>query len=155
MLKMFYKEKEIALHCIVSTEKGQYVTDTSHYPYKKNITSREIMSRLREEMASIGPNAFIFFENYLISSSNRKYHYRSISGILSLRKSYTVELIDDACRRAVEYGAFSYKTIKNICEKNLISLPSGYHQSYINPIGTNVSRDLSEYDRLAEMAAKL
>lgn len=155
MLKMFYKDKEIALHCTVSTEKGQYVTDASHYPYKKNITSQEIMSRLGEEMASIGPNASAFFENYLTSSSNRKYDYRSISGILSLRKSYTVEIIDDACRRAVEYGAFSYKTIRNICEKNLISLPAGYCESYINPNGTNVSRALSEYDKLAEMAVKL
>lgn len=55
-------------------------------------------------------------------------------------------IIDDACRRAFEYGAFSYKTIKNICEKNSISLPASYHENYINPNGTNVSRDLSESD---------
>lgn len=151
MLKIFHKDKEIALHCVASTEKGQYVTNNSHYPHQKNITSQEILSRLKEDMTSIGQNAVIFFEKYLASSNHKKYDYRAIAGILALRKSYNIEIIDDACKRAVEYGALSYKTIKNICEKNLIALPINYNESYINPHITDVSRDLSEYDKLAGM----
>ena len=151
ILKVFNKDKEIALHCMVTLDKGQYVTDRNHYPYEKNITSKEILSRLKEEMVSIGKNALIFFIKYVECSNNRKYDYRSISGIVALKKSYSVEVIDDACKRAVEYGALSYKTIKSICEKNLVVLPEKSNESYINPNETNISRDLSKYDDLAKM----
>ncbi|WP_176124773.1 hypothetical protein [Clostridium felsineum] len=67
------------------------------------------MSSLREKMISIGPNVLLFFEGYINSSLNRKYNYRSISWILTLRKIYSDQRIDDACKRALSYGAYSYK----------------------------------------------
>lgn len=153
-VKIFLKDKEIAFHCAETTEKGKYVTDKSHYPHKKNITTDEILSRQKEEMASIGKNALIFFENYSKSADYKRYDYRAISGILALRKSFSNHIIDDACKRANEYGAYSYKTIKNICAKNLIVLPLEKAESYINPDMTGVSRELSEYDRLAGLEVK-
>lgn len=153
-VKIFLKDKEIAFHCAETTEKGKYVTIKSHYPHTKNITAEEILSRQKEEMALIGKNALIFFENYSKNASYKRYDYRAISGILALRKMFSNIVIDDACRRANEYGAYSYKTIKNICEKNLIILPLDKAESYINPDMTHVSRNLSEYDKLVGLEVK-
>lgn len=51
ILKIYHKDKEIALHSLVKDMKGKYQTDKNHYPDKKTITTEEIKSRLREEMS--------------------------------------------------------------------------------------------------------
>lgn len=122
ILKIYHKDKEIALHSLVKDMKGKYQTDKNHYPDKKTITTEEIKSRLREEMSQIGEQALRFYDSFM-ESANRKYEYRSISGILSLRKSYNNTIIDNACHRALTYGTLQYKTVKNICEKGIQHLP--------------------------------
>ncbi len=87
LLRIFYQGKEIALHPLVKDSKGQHITNKEHYPRHKTITPEEIKSRYREQMAEIGPHALEFFEKFLANSGN-KYSYRSIAGILSLRKKY-------------------------------------------------------------------
>lgn len=50
LLKVFFKEKEIALHNLCQGKKGEYITQNEHYPYSKNISSKAILSRQREKM---------------------------------------------------------------------------------------------------------
>lgn len=102
-------------------------------------------------MLKIGENALKFFDNFINHSNNKKYDYRSISGILSLRTKYDDEMIDKACERANTYGAFSYKIIKRICEKGIIDFPTQTNITYINKNKTNITRDLAEYDKLANL----
>ncbi|QSZ28056.1 hypothetical protein ACETAC_04150 [Aceticella autotrophica] len=82
---------------------------------------------------------------------SKKYDYRSISGILSLRKHYSNEVISNVCLRAISYNAYSYKIVKKICEKGIIDLPIGTNTSYINQNKTYVSRDLNEYNKLINL----
>ena len=52
--------------------------------------------------------------------------FRSCLGVLSLEKKYGRDRVNQACKRAVEYCAFSCKAIKNILDKGLdkiIELP--------------------------------
>lgn len=150
LLKIFFKEIEIALHNLEKIEKGQHITKKEHYPYSKNISSEDILSRQKIEMEQIGSNALAFFNEFLKSKPHKKYDYRSISGILSLRKEYDDKTLDDACHRANIYGALNYKTIKNICKRKIVDLPVSYSESYINEEQTELSRDLLKYDELAE-----
>lgn len=147
LLKVYTRDKEIALHLLLKDVKGMYQTDKSHYPDKKTITTEEIKSRLREEMSSIGSNALRFYDIFMDISS-KKYEYRSISGILSLRKTYDAKTIDNACHRACIYGALKYKVVKNICEKGIEWLPIISNESYINVEETTVSRPLVRYNSL-------
>lgn len=151
LIKIYFKEKEIALHSLWTGEKGNYVTDNKHYPNSKNISSEDILSRQREEMKEIGVYALEFFESFIKQGNLKKYDYRSISGILSLRKSYDDSLINNACLRAISYGAYSYRVIKRICEKVVIDLPVDTNTSYINKDETYVSRSLNEYDKLINL----
>ena len=151
LIKIYFKEKEIALHPVCTEDKGRYITSNEHYPYSKNISSKDILSRQREEMKEIGIHANEFFENFIQQDNLKKYDYRSISGILSLRKHYSDEVINNACLRAISYNAYSYKIVKKICEKGIIDLPIGTNTTYINQDKTYVSRDLNEYNKLINL----
>lgn len=147
LLKVFKNNKEIALHPVVKDEKGIYVTNKSHYPKNKNITTEEIKSNYRAKMMEIGKDALKFFDAF-VENSHDKYNYRAIAGILSLRKKYTDKAINDACLRAYTFGALKYKIVKNICEKGLENLPVNNNISYLNEEETDMLRSLNEYTKL-------
>jgi len=144
ILKIYFKNKEIALHQIEKTEKGKHITNNNHYPEYKNTTNEETWSTYGQKMTEIGVHAKLFFDRYIENAKN-KYEYRAIAGIISLRKKYNDETIDNACHRAYSYNALQYKIVKNICEKGLTNLPVKTNDSYINEKETDISRSLSEY----------
>lgn len=123
LLKIYYEGKEIALHSLVQNAKGEHRTDKAHYPSNKNITQEEVLSRYREQMGQIGEGALQFLDAFKETQMYRYHHYRSIAGILALRKKYDDEAIDQACRRACHYGSITYRTVKKICESGLYALP--------------------------------
>jgi transposase len=154
ILKIFYKDNEIALHPVTKDKKGHYQTNEDHYPHKKNITKDEIFAKQKISMETIGIYALEFLKEFIKISKN-KYDYRTISGILTLRKIYDDETINKACLRAIEYKAYSYKYIKNICQKGLNNLPLKSGETYINPCETDITRDLKKYTNLAEMGGDI
>lgn len=150
LVKVYLDKKEIALHTLCC-EKGKYVTNKDHYPDNKNITLEDILSRQRKDMEAVGPSASDFFEKFVGQGSLKKYDYRSISGILALRKKYEAAVIDAACARAAYYGTLSYTTVKKICEKDLTLLPVHTNETYINEENQELARDLEEYNGLSEL----
>ena len=144
ILKIYHKGKEISLHPLEKIEKGKHITNKNHYPEYKNTSSEEIKSRYMEEMAKIGTHAKLFFEKFTEKAEN-KYNLRSIAGIISLKKKYSNEVIDNACHRAYTYNALMYKFVKSICEKGLTNLPVQTNESYVNFNETDISRPLNEY----------
>lgn len=102
-------------------------------------------------MESIGAGALEFFDTFVKQDNHKKYDYRSISGVISLQKKYDDEVINNACIRAVSYGALSYKVVKKICDSNVLNLPVETNETYINSDTTNVSRELSEYNKLINL----
>lgn len=150
-LRVFFEGKEIALHEIEKNQKGIYKTQKEHYPSSKSITSEQIMSRQRDEMAEIGPNALEFFEKFISQGGYKKYNYRGINGIIALKSKFDKGIIDDACRRALKFGGLSYKVVKSICEKGLSDVPMYEDVSYTNSQQTEITRDAKEYDKLLEI----
>jgi hypothetical protein len=62
---------------------------------------RDILDRQRVEMTEIGPGAESFFEAFTRQKGLGKYDYRSITGVLALRKKYDRRTINEACKRAL------------------------------------------------------
>jgi len=151
ILKIYFDQKEVALHTLWEGEKGRYVTNKNHYPASKNITLTEILSRQKEEMALIGPNASSFFEAFVANGGLRKYDYRTISGVLALAKKYKPETVDAACARAHYFDSLSYTTVRKICEKGLDALPVYENETYVNVTPNEFARDLKEYASLSEL----
>jgi hypothetical protein len=150
LVKVFYKNEEIALHNLCKESKGDHITNNEHYPESKNITTEEILSRQETEMKQIGANALEFFYAFCRKGLVSKYLYHNISGVLALRKNYADSVIDQACRRALYYDSISYGTVKKICERGLISLPvdDKYSAEDHNLSETDITRDLSHYQQM-------
>ena len=151
LLKVYFKGSEIALHTLCKDLKGEHITNLEHYPYSKNITAKEILSTQIERMTEIGVNAVDFFHSFCSKSHVHKYDYRTISGVLALRKKYDNSVIDMACKRAIYYNSVTYGTVKKICEKGLIILPVERSESFVNEETTELCRDLSTYNQLSLM----
>ena len=151
LLKIYFDQKEVALHTLWGGEKGNYVTNKNHYPDYKNISIDEILSRQREEMANVGSNALAFFDAFTGKAGLKKYDYRTISGILALVRKYGTNAVDAACARAKYYDSLSYTTVRKICEKGIESLPLYENEACLNERATEFSRDLKEYVSLCEL----
>jgi transposase len=151
LVKVYFDQQEVALHTLWEGEKGKHVTNNNHYPAKKNISREEILSRQREEMAEIGKEALLFFEAYVQKGDLQKYGYRSITGVLALRKKYSNETINAACARALYYNSFSYATVRRVCEKELQLLPIATPEAPVEESLSEYARDLNEYLALSEL----
>lgn len=147
LLKIYYTGQEIALHSLRENVKGEHVTDRNHYPSTKTITQEELLSSYQEKMADVGPGALTFLEEFKGTAMYQCHHYRSISGILALRKKYGDEAVDKACERACHYGNITYRAVKKICENGLYNLPLE-ELSQQKAVGKSTIRSLSDYRRM-------
>lgn len=153
LLKVFYKNEEIALHNLRKESKGDHITNEDHYPESKNITTEEILSRQETEMRQIGPHALEFFYAFRRKGLMGKYLYHNISGVLALRKNYADSVIDQACRRALYYDSITYGTVKKICERGLVCLPvdDRHVTDEHDTICSDIVRDLSHYQQMTTL----
>ncbi|MBP6952785.1 MAG: IS21 family transposase [Alphaproteobacteria bacterium] len=127
-VKIFYKDKQIALHA-KKEGKGEFSTQTSHYPEYKYYTptSPLYLSKYRDKMRSLGKATEDLFSK--IVKDHPQDWYRIVKGILNLRKTYSDEVINLTCKRALAFGITQYRKIKRICESGCYHLPlSDTHQ---------------------------
>jgi transposase len=123
ILKIYHKDKEIALHTVHHDTKGSHYTDKHHYPRGKNISSEELLSSYKSKMGEVGGGAVEFCRRYEEGVKENSCYHRTLSGIISLRRKYPDPVVDQACRRACYYGNISYRAVKKICEAGYESLP--------------------------------
>lgn len=140
MLRIYHREQQVALHAIAST-KGNYITQEAHKPVYKQKKSE---SYYRQQVGSIGSHALDFMQAL---QQHRPYHWHAmIRGILHLSKHYDAAIVDNACKRALAYGALSYQVVKRICQKQLSDV--AIQECIVETMG-GFPNDLSLYDRLA------
>lgn len=122
LVKISSQDKVVATH-IRAQGKGIFVTNRSHYPEYKLYypQSEEYKIHATTHMNAIGENSAHLLE--LLQKTHSKDWSRTVKGILSLRKSYSDEILDKACKRAMYYGALSYSKIKEIIKNNCYDLP--------------------------------
>lgn len=147
LLKIYYAGKEIALHSLCENAKGEHVTDKNHYPSTKNVSQKELLSSYRAKMAEVGSGATAFLEAFKDTEMYQCHHYRSISGILALRKKYGDAAVDKACARACHYGNITYRAVKKICESGLYALPLETGCEHMVESNSKI-RSLSDYRRM-------
>jgi len=123
LLKIYHREKEVALHVVHHDTKGFHYTDKSHYPKGKGISSTELLSSYRAKMFEIGGGAAELCRRYEEGVKENARFHGSLAGIVALRKRYPDTAIDQACRRACYYGNISYRAVKRICDAGYESLP--------------------------------
>ena len=122
LVKINLNNVQIALHT-KAKGKGNFVTQTSHYPKFKYYTpkSEEYLSKYQDEMQELGEGAGSLFP--LIVKQNPKEWYRTVKGILNLKKHYSKEVVNLTCKRALIFSITKYSIIKNICKSGSYNLP--------------------------------
>ena len=139
LLKVFYQHEEVALHEL-SKQKGQYLTRPEHLPVHKQPRGPDYYQAKLEE---IGPSAVAMMHTFL--KAHPKTWKEKTRGLLSLKRQYEYPLIEQACQRALAYGADTYGVVKNICRKGLVETPPA--DALPSNLG-GFNHDLSLYDQL-------
>jgi transposase len=131
LIKIFAKCEQIALHTRIEGN-GQFATVPAHYPKYKYFStdSIEYLTKYQEEMEHIGEHTKSLFA--LIVKENPNAWYRIVLGILNLRKTYSDQIIELACRRALYFSITQYSKIRSICSSGCYNLELPHYDNYSN-----------------------
>lgn len=138
-VEIFYKGKRLASH-VRSCEKYKHTTNPEHMPSAHRKYLEWNPERINSWAEKIGPWTKQMVGKILESRKHPEQGYRSCLGILRLSNNYTDYRLENACKRAVTYKAFSYKSIKIILERKFDEQPDFLSQTGKNvlPVHENI-----------------
>jgi transposase len=116
LIEIYHKHTCIALHPRNKKKYG-YTTTKEHMPSHHRFVSEWSPEKFITWAAVIGPEC----QAYIIKILDKKQHpeqsYKSCLGILHLTKKVGNVRLNNACRRALDYGAYNYNMIQRILDK--------------------------------------
>jgi len=117
-VEIFYNYERIALHQRTKSA-YRYTTEKDHMASTHRFVSEWTPERFTSWAASIHEDV----RSYVLKVLDRKQHpeqaYKSCMGILGFAKKVGNDRLIKACQRALGYGAYNYKTIQKILEREL------------------------------------
>ena len=120
LVKISFNGQQIALHTL-ATGRGNFITCDSHYPKYKNYLSTEYQEQYQIKLNNIGYDAGALF---LLLLDKYPYNWNRIAqGIISLTRTYSKDVVNLACKRALSFNVVEYKIIKNMCQNGSYALP--------------------------------
>jgi len=121
-VEIYHAHERIAVH---PREKGAhgYTTDAKHLPPTHRYVMEWHPDRFLGWASKIGPATKKVIARILDKKLHPEQGYRSCMGILSLAKKVGDERLEGACLRAVHYGNYNYRTIRNILDHGLEAIP--------------------------------
>ena len=117
-IEIFHKHRRVAAH-LRSRGKGGYTTDPGHMPATHRAHLEWTPSRLVRWARKTGPETAAFARKLLETRRHPEQGYRSCLGLMRLARAYPAERMEAACRRALDIGAHSYKSVKTILSAGL------------------------------------
>ena len=117
-IEIFYQYERIAHHQRMRSPYN-YSTLEEHLASTHKFLSDWRPEKFIAWAENIGQEVKELIFHILEKKQHPEQGYKSCIGILSLAKKYGNEGLINACRRALEYGFYNYKTVQNILEKGL------------------------------------
>jgi len=139
LLKIYDDLDCIAIHQICDKQ-GQYITVEEHKPIAKQ---RKTQMHYVDKANSFGSFTREFLNEIMIQKP--LHWHKQMQGIFSLEKSFSKQIINSACKRALDYNLLSYSIVKNICSNKLYDIPK---QSLVVKSNKGFKHDLKKYDFL-------
>jgi len=115
---IYYDNARVVQHRRDRT-RGGYTTLCHHMPSAHRFYSEWNPQRFRRWASSIGENTERMIAAVISKRPHPEQAYKVCLGILNLAKSYGPGRLERACSRALEYGIYSYRRIKNILDNGL------------------------------------
>lgn len=136
-VELFQHGKRIAAH-IRSSQPGLFTTLEEHRPKSHQKHLEWTPSRIISWAKSIGPECGKIVEKIMESRPHPEQGFRSALGIIRLEKAFGKERLEAACRRALHFGACSYRSVQSILQKNLDTQPLDQDLPLFSPSHQNL-----------------
>jgi transposase len=118
LVEVYYHYERIALHKRLKSPYS-YTTEKDHLATTHRFMSEWSADKFVEWAASIHEDVRLYILKILDRKQHPEQAYRSCMGILSFAKKAGHERLASACRRALSYGSYNYKTIQLILENKM------------------------------------
>ena len=136
-VEIFHNNLRIAYHKR-NREKGAYSTVDEHMPSSHRYYASWSPERITGWAAKVGPDVEKMVDEILKAKKHPEQAFKVCLGIISLEKKYGPPRVNQACKRALSYELYSYKSVKNILEKGLDSIKEESYQEMTLPIHANI-----------------
>ncbi len=117
-VEVFYHYERIAVHKRTKCPYA-YTTDKEHLASTHKFMTDWTAEHFIEWAASIGEEVKLYILKILERKQHPEQAYKSCMGVLSFSRKAGNERLIAACRRALDYGVYNYKTIQTILEKGM------------------------------------
>ena len=119
-VEAYYHYERIALHKRIKSPYN-YTTDKDHLASTHQFVSDWTPDKFLSWAASIHEDVRLYILKILERKQHPEQAYKSCVGILSFSRKAGNERLAIACRRALGYGIYNYKTIQTILENKMDS----------------------------------
>jgi len=134
---VFCGMERIAFHNRTYMKYG-YTTVAEHLPSQHRFVYEWSPEWFISWAATVGSETERVIQKILESKTHPEQAYKSCVGILSYGKKVGYKRLNEACRRADEFGSYSYRTVKNILTKNYDALSNEPQNQYKLPMHDNI-----------------
>ena len=117
-IEIYYKYNRIATHPR-HYKPYVYTTNPDHMASTHQFVADWSAARFLDWANKIDPNVGELILKIIDSKTHPEQAYKSCLGILSFENKVGKQRLINACKRALEYKIYNYKTIQNILENNL------------------------------------
>lgn len=133
MLEVYDEQQNLICTHVLLTKKGMWSTRNEHYPTHKAEYLMQTPQYCRKTAKQIGPSTYTVVS--LLFAEKPLYQLRSVQAILRFEKTVGKTRLENACKRALFYGDYHYRRIKEILNAALDreALPEAAPQEEIQP----------------------
>lgn len=121
-VEAFHKGERVAAH-VRSYIKGDYSTLPEHMPPEHRAYAEWSPERFIQWASKIGPATAKVVGRILDSRPYPEQAYKSCLGVIHLSREYKAERVEAAAKRALQYNACSYRSMKAILSSGLDHRP--------------------------------
>lgn len=118
VIEIYHKTKRVASH-LRTNKKGEFITEDKHMPQEHRQYLEWTPERIKNWADKTGEHTRMLIQGIMDSRKHPDQSFRSCLGIMRLSKQYTVERVENACRRAIAVEAYNYRSIKSILQRGL------------------------------------
>jgi hypothetical protein len=117
-VEIYYKYERIAIHKRDRTAHA-FTTHEEHLLAKNRGVNNWDIDKYLKRGKEVGQETLDYMHKIIEISSHREAAFKACMGIINLRKGFSDQRINNACKRAESFKDYSYRTIENILKMGL------------------------------------
>ncbi len=118
IIEVFLEGERVASHRR-GWKRGGCLTKSEHMPDRHRCMADWTPARVCSWADSVGEQTSVLARGIMERRQHPEQGVRAVLGVLSLKKKYGRDRLEAACRRAVELGGYSRRTVLSILEKGI------------------------------------